>query len=62
MVLAHLQHLSYNDLVRVTGLPMTIIKNRLYRARLMLKDKRLGAGTPPEAELRYARAGGGDGP
>ena len=62
VVLAHLQHLSYNDLVRVTGLPMTIIKNRLYRARLMLKDKLLGAGTPPEAELRYARAGGGDGP
>lgn len=58
-VLAHLQHLSYNDLVRITGLPMTIVKNRLYRARLMLKEK-LSDDRPPLPGLRVAQAGKGD--
>lgn len=62
VILAHLQHLSYNELVQVTGLPMTIVKNRLYRARLMLKEKLLGDGPPEAASLRVAQAGGGDGP
>lgn len=38
VVLAHLQHVPYNDLAASTGLPLTVIKNRLYRARLMLKE------------------------
>jgi RNA polymerase sigma factor (sigma-70 family) len=39
VILFHQQGLSYEDLVSVLGLPMTIIKNRLYRARLILRDK-----------------------
>jgi RNA polymerase sigma-70 factor (ECF subfamily) len=39
IVLFHQQGLSYEDLVGVLGLPMTIIKNRLYRARLILREK-----------------------
>ncbi len=39
VVLFHQQGLSYEALVDVIGQPMTIVKNRLYRARLMLKDK-----------------------
>jgi len=62
VIMAHLQHMSYNDLIRVTGLPMTIIKNRLYRARLMLKEALVGDGPPAAAGLRVAQAGGGDGP
>ncbi len=39
VILFHQQGLSYEALVEITGQPITIIKNRLYRARLMLKDK-----------------------
>ena len=39
VILFHQQGLSYEALVEITGQPVTIIKNRLYRARLMLKDK-----------------------
>jgi RNA polymerase sigma factor (sigma-70 family) len=39
MILFHQQGLSYEALVKITGQPVTIVKNRLYRARLMLKDK-----------------------
>lgn len=38
IVLFHQNGLSYEELTRVLNEPMTIIKNRLYRARLMLRD------------------------
>jgi RNA polymerase sigma factor (sigma-70 family) len=39
VILFHQQGLSYEALVEITGQPVTIVKNRLYRARLMLRDK-----------------------
>jgi RNA polymerase sigma factor (sigma-70 family) len=39
VILFHQQGLSYEALVQITGQPVTIVKNRLYRARLMLRDK-----------------------
>ena len=31
--------MSYEEMTKVLNEPMSIIKNRLYRARLMLRDK-----------------------
>lgn len=44
IVLFHQNGLSYEEMTRVLNEPMTIIKNRLYRARLMLKEKLMPAG------------------
>lgn len=41
IVLYHQNGLSYEEMCRVLNKPMTIIKNRLYRARLMLREKLL---------------------
>lgn len=38
VILFHQNGLSYEEMTKVLGEPMTIIKNRLYRARLMLRD------------------------
>lgn len=38
VVLFHLQGLPIETVARVTGLPLTVIKNRLYRARKMLRE------------------------
>lgn len=38
IVLYHQNGLSYQEMVAVLGLPLTVIKNRLYRARLMLRE------------------------
>lgn len=38
IVLAHQQGLSYEEICQVTGEPLTIVKNRLFRARQMLKQ------------------------
>lgn len=38
VVLFHQNGLSYEEIMRVLNEPMTIIKNRLYRARLMLRE------------------------
>jgi len=38
IILFHQNGLSYEEMTRVLGEPMTIIKNRLYRARLMLRE------------------------
>ena len=38
VVLFHQNGLSYEEMTRVLNEPMTIIKNRLYRARLMLRE------------------------
>jgi RNA polymerase sigma factor (sigma-70 family) len=48
VILFHQQGLSYEAMVEVLGQPMSIIKNRLYRARLMLRD-RLGPDGKEEA-------------
>lgn len=41
IVLFHQNGLSYEEMTEVLKEPMTIIKNRLYRARLMLREKLL---------------------
>lgn len=38
IILFHQNGLSYEEMMKVLGEPMTIIKNRLYRARLMLRE------------------------
>ena len=38
VILFHQNGLSYEEMTRVLNEPMTIIKNRLYRARLMLRE------------------------
>ena len=38
LILFHQQGLSYEAITQVLGEPMTIVKNRLYRARLMLRN------------------------
>lgn len=38
IILFHQNGLSYEEMMKVTGESMTIIKNRLYRARLMLRE------------------------
>ncbi|MCX7748678.1 MAG: sigma-70 family RNA polymerase sigma factor [Clostridia bacterium] len=44
IVLFHQNGLSYDEMTKVLDEPMTIIKNRLYRARMMLKEKLLPKG------------------
>lgn len=39
IILFHQQGLSYEEITEVLSEPMTIIKNRLYRARAMLRQK-----------------------
>lgn len=39
VVLFHNKGMSYEEMTKVLNEPMSIIKNRLYRARLMLRDK-----------------------
>lgn len=41
IVLFHRQGLSYDEITSVIGEPLTIVKNRLYRARQMLKERLL---------------------
>lgn len=39
IVLFHHRNLSYQEIMNITGETLTIVKNRLYRARQMLKDE-----------------------
>jgi RNA polymerase sigma-70 factor (ECF subfamily) len=39
IILYHKNNMSYEDIKKVLGQPMSIVKNRLYRARKILKDK-----------------------
>lgn len=39
VTLFHQQSLSYEEICQVTGYPLSIVKNRLYRARKMLCEK-----------------------
>ncbi len=38
LILFHHQNLSYQEIMDITGESLTIVKNRLYRARQMLKE------------------------
>ncbi|MDP4180034.1 MAG: sigma-70 family RNA polymerase sigma factor [Bacillota bacterium] len=44
IILFHQNGLSYEEMMKVMNEPITIIKNRLYRARLMLKGKLIPEG------------------
>jgi RNA polymerase sigma factor (sigma-70 family) len=39
IVLRHSQDLSYEEIVEVTGLPLGTVKNRLFRAREMMRQQ-----------------------
>lgn len=39
VILFHQQSLSYDEICQITGYPLSIVKNRLYRARKMLCEK-----------------------
>ncbi len=39
ITLYHLDDMSYNEIVEITGLPIGTVKNYLFRARKMLKDR-----------------------
>jgi RNA polymerase sigma factor (sigma-70 family) len=39
VILFHQNGLSYEEMMKILNEPMTIIKNRLYRARLLLREK-----------------------
>ncbi len=45
IVLYHQNGLSYEEITSMLGLPMTVIKNRLYRGRLMLREVLLNSET-----------------
>lgn len=38
IILKHVNDLSYSEICEVLGLELSLVKNRLYRGRLMLKD------------------------
>jgi RNA polymerase sigma-70 factor (ECF subfamily) len=38
-MLFHFQGLSYQEICRVLNVPMSIVKNRLFRARKLLREK-----------------------
>jgi DNA-directed RNA polymerase specialized sigma24 family protein len=39
IVLRHSQDLTYEEIVEVTGLPLGTVKNRLFRAREMMRQQ-----------------------
>ena len=44
IVLRHSQDLTYEEIVEVTGLPLGTVKNRLFRARDMMRQQFLSRG------------------
>ena len=44
IILRHSQDLTYEEIVEVTGLPLGTVKNRLFRAREMMRSEFLGRG------------------
>jgi RNA polymerase sigma-70 factor (ECF subfamily) len=44
IVLRHSQDLTYEEIVEVTGLPLGTVKNRLFRAREMMRQQFVGRG------------------
>jgi RNA polymerase sigma-70 factor, ECF subfamily len=45
IILRHSQDLTYEEIVEVTGLPLGTVKNRLFRAREMMRQQFLQRGT-----------------
>ncbi|MEN8904584.1 MAG: sigma-70 family RNA polymerase sigma factor [Clostridiales bacterium] len=39
IILFHKNNLSYDEITKIINKPMSIVKNRIYRARIMLRDK-----------------------
>lgn len=48
ITLYHLDNLSYEEIAEITGMPMGTVKNYLFRARKLLKDKLLEKYTEQE--------------
>ena len=44
LILFHQNGVSYEEMTKILNLPMTIIKNRIYRARLLLREKLVQSG------------------
>jgi RNA polymerase sigma-70 factor (ECF subfamily) len=44
IILRHSQDLTYEEIVEVTGLPLGTVKNRLFRAREMMRQQFVGRG------------------
>jgi RNA polymerase sigma-70 factor (ECF subfamily) len=44
IVLRHSQDLTYEEIVEVTGLPLGTVKNRLFRARDMMRQQFINKG------------------
>lgn len=44
IILYHKNNLTYEDITKVINQPMSIVKNRIYRARLLLRKKLMGRG------------------
>lgn len=44
IILRHSQDLTYEEIVEVTGLPLGTVKNRLFRAREMMRHQFVGRG------------------
>ena len=44
IVLRHSQDLTYEEIVEVTGLPLGTVKNRLFRARDLMRQQFLNRG------------------
>ncbi|NPV69055.1 MAG: sigma-70 family RNA polymerase sigma factor [Firmicutes bacterium] len=55
--LFHVQGLSLAEIVQITGLNLTIVKNRLFRARKMLRERLLQE-TAPAVRPAAGQAGG----
>ena len=54
LILFHHRNLSYQEIMDITGESLTIVKNRLYRARQMLKEELISRGKERE---KYAVPG-----
>lgn len=56
IVLFHHRNLSYQEIMDITGETLTIVKNRLYRARQMLKDELSNIDKEGEARWNVGRS------
>ncbi|MFZ5354318.1 MAG: RNA polymerase sigma factor [Bacillota bacterium] len=54
LIMFHHRNLSYQEIMDITGESLTIVKNRLYRARQMLKESLIGMEKESE---KYAMPG-----
>src|ERR1044072_7846827 len=56
IIRGHSQDLSYGEIVEVTGLPLRTVKNRLFRAREMMRqqfvERGITGGQSPDMEVK----------